>query len=235
MLLTPLRQENFVQFTISSEPWLHRCVVALACQPPLACTMSTTSHEKSGRRLSAAHASRGAGSCLSVRTKPLTATGAPSQTSAMPCHTSCSLSLFPSPLLPRATQRSGTDHVLATLLPRSPCPDAVFSGGGARTHACPQCLPSDTVPVRSGTWTLRRPAILHRHLPSHATLVWHGMAWHGMAWHVMVEVCEGAPVAVSGWVLTDRHDVRPCAASSLLRVTTSVSNVIGGTGTLGIA
>ena len=24
----------------------------------------------------------------------------------------------------------------------------------------------------------------------------------------MVEVCEGAPVAVSGWVLTDRHDVR---------------------------
>ena len=23
----------------------------------------------------------------------------------------------------------------------------------------------------------------------------------------MVEVCEGAPVAVSGWVLTDRHDL----------------------------
>ena len=37
------------------------------------------------------------------------------------------------------------------------------------------------------------------------------------AWYGMVEVCEGAPVAVSGWVLTDRHDVRPCAASSLLR------------------
>ena len=55
---------------------------------------------------------------------------------------------------------------------------------------------------------------------------WHGMAWHGMvdvcdgclaaessgymAWHGingMVEVCEGAPVAVSGWVLTDRHDL----------------------------
>ena len=35
---------------------------------------------------------------------------------------------------------------------------------------------------------------------------------HGMAWHGMVEVCEGAPVAVSGWVLTDRHDLRPCAA-----------------------
>ena len=42
--------------------------------------------------------------------------------------------------------------------------------------------------------------------------------WYGMVWYGMVEVCEGAPVAVSGWVLTDRHDVRPCAASSLLRV-----------------
>ena len=51
-----------------------------------------------------------------------------------------------------------------------------------------------------------------------------------MAWHGMVEVCEGAPVAVSGWVLTDRHDVRPCAASSLHRETMSVSNVIGGHG-----
>ena len=51
----------------------------------------------------------------------------------------------------------------------------------------------------------------------------------------MVEVCEGAPVAVSGWVLTDGHDAGPCAASSLLRVTMSVSNVIGGTGTLGMA
>ena len=25
----------------------------------------------------------------------------------------------------------------------------------------------------------------------------------------MVEVCEGAPVAVSGWVLTDGHDLGP--------------------------
>ena len=31
---------------------------------------------------------------------------------------------------------------------------------------------------------------------------------HGMVWYGMVEVCEGAPVAVSGWVLTDRHDLR---------------------------
>ena len=35
-----------------------------------------------------------------------------------------------------------------------------------------------------------------------------------MVWYGMVEVCEGAPVAVSGWVLTDRHDVRPCAGSN---------------------
>ena len=55
----------------------------------------------------------------------------------------------------------------------------------------------------------------------------------GMVWYGMVEVCEGAPVAVSGWVLADRHDVRPCAASSLHRGTISVSNIIGGTGTLG--
>ena len=48
----------------------------------------------------------------------------------------------------------------------------------------------------------------------------------------MVEVCEGAPVAVSGWVLADGHDLRPCAASSLHRGTMSVSNVIGGSGKL---
>ena len=58
-------------------------------------------------------------------------------------------------------------------------------------------------------------------------------AGHGMAWHGMAEVCGGAPVAVSGWVLADGHDLRPCAASSLHRGTVSVSNVMGGTGTLG--
>ena len=50
-----------------------------------------------------------------------------------------------------------------------------------------------------------------------------------MVWYGIVEVCEGAPVAVSGWVLTDRHDLRPCAAGSLHRETISVSNIIGGT------
>ena len=64
-----------------------------------------------------------------------------------------------------------------------------------------------------------------------------GMTWHGMVGmqHGMVEICEGAPEAVSGWVLTDGRDLAPCAANSLHRGTMSVSNVIGGTGTLGIA
>ena len=45
-----------------------------------------------------------------------------------------------------------------------------------------------------------------------------------VVWYGMVEVCEGAPVAVSGWVLADRHDRRPCAASSLHRGTISVGS-----------
>ena len=28
----------------------------------------------------------------------------------------------------------------------------------------------------------------------------------------MVEVCEGAPVAAGGWVLTDRHDLKKISA-----------------------
>ena len=47
-----------------------------------------------------------------------------------------------------------------------------------------------------------------------------------MVWYGMVEVCEGAPVAVSGWVLTDRHDLAPCAANGLHRGTISVSKSI---------
>ena len=51
-----------------------------------------------------------------------------------------------------------------------------------------------------------------------------------VVWCGMVEVCEDAPVAVSGWVLAYRHDRRPCAASRLHRGTISVSNIIGGHG-----
>ena len=54
----------------------------------------------------------------------------------------------------------------------------------------------------------------------------HGMAWYGMVWHGMVEVCEGAPVAVGGWVLTDRHDLAPCTANSLHRETMHAGDVL---------
>ena len=49
-----------------------------------------------------------------------------------------------------------TDHV----------PNMGFLGRWG-TYACPQCLPSDIVPIRSWTRTLRRPGIRHRHLPYH--------------------------------------------------------------------
>ena len=46
------------------------------------------------------------------------------------------------------------------------------------TYACPHCLPSDIVPIRSWTWrTLRLPAIRHRHLPYH-TMPSFDMAYH---------------------------------------------------------
>ena len=41
------------------------------------------------------------------------------------------------------------------------------------TYACPQCLPSDIVPIRSWTRTLRRPGIRHRHLPYHTIPPYH--------------------------------------------------------------
>ena len=46
----------------------------------------------------------------------------------------------------------------------------------------PQCLPSDIVPIRSWTRTLRPPGIRHRHLPYHTIpwcVVWYGMVWYG--------------------------------------------------------
>ena len=39
-------------------------------------------------------------------------------------------------------------------------------------YACPQCLPSDIVSIRSWTRTLRPPGIRHRHLPCH-TMPYH--------------------------------------------------------------
>ena len=64
-------------------------------------------------------------------------------------------------------------------------------------YACPQCLPSDTVPIRSWTRTLRLPGIRHRHLP------WYGMVWYGMVWpyHTMPRISRGC--------------VTPCATRSI--------------------
>ena len=47
------------------------------------------------------------------------------------------------------------------------------------------CVPSG---VARGRWSIRKSKNLNT-------------APHGMVWYGMVEVCEGAPVAVSGWVL----------------------------------
>ena len=56
-----------------------------------------------------------------------------------------------------------------------------------------------------------------------ATMPCHAIGWR-LAWHGMAEACEGAPVAVSGWVLTDGHDLGPRAANSLHRGPTSVND-----------
>ena len=58
----------------------------------------------------------------------------------------------------------------------SRAPDYITIGflGRWGTYACPQCLPSGTVPIRSWTWTLWPPGIHHRHLPYH-TIPYHGM------------------------------------------------------------
>ena len=44
------------------------------------------------------------------------------------------------------------------------------------TYACPQCLPSEIVPIRSWTRTLWRPGIRHRHLPYH--MFYHTIPYH---------------------------------------------------------
>ena len=58
-------------------------------------------------------------------------------------------------------------------------------------------------------------------VPGAGDVVWYGMVWYVLG---MVEVCEGVPVAVGGWVFTDRHDLEPCtcAANSLHRGTMSL-------------
>ena len=53
-----------------------------------------------------------------------------------------------------------------TVLSHGPMRNIGFLGRWG-TYACPQCLPSGTVPIRSWTRTLRPPGIRHRHLPYH--------------------------------------------------------------------
>ena len=75
-------------------------------------------------------------------------------------------------------------------------------------HTIPaQCLPSDIVPIRSWTRTLRPPGIRHRHLPYHTIpcartarhtgtipyaipCVWYGRVWYG---DVYAAACVGSP------------------------------------------
>ena len=143
-------------------------------------------------RLLAAH---GLTSCLSVGTQPLTATGAPSQTSTIPYHTITATGA-PSQTSTYHTipvqGTFGTYHTYHTyhtwhndILPSTSMVDSVtglryaecsrapdyvtkigFLGRWG-TYACPQCLPRDIVPIRSWTRTLRPPGIRHRHPPYH--------------------------------------------------------------------
>ena len=165
--------------------------------------------------------------CLSVRTQPLTATGAPSQTSTTPCH--AMLVRLHRPLPCHAMPCHASCHgVLPSMQP------------GRRESISRPTSFSSVQFATSGRVALAcrgHGDLLGDRLISDDPL-------HGGAWHGMTEICEGASVAVmawhgmvevSDWVLTDGHDLGPCAANGLHRGTTSVSNMIGGTGTLSIA
>ena len=60
------------------------------------------------------------------------------------------------------------------------------------THACPQRLPGDIVPVRSWTRMLRPPGIRHRHLPCHAMHAFCSMSTH-MSSNNSFALHEGGP------------------------------------------
>ena len=63
------------------------------------------------------------------------------------------------------------EHTNQTNVRAHECAHALTHQYSARVvhayHAYPQCLLSDTVPIRTRTWTLRPPATLHRTLPWH--------------------------------------------------------------------
>ena len=63
------------------------------------------------------------------------------------------------------------------------------------TYARPQCLPSDTVPIRSWTRTLRPPVIPHRHLPYHTTIPCMAATVEPMACHVFLHIVLATGIA----------------------------------------
>ena len=103
------------------------------------------------------HTMHGLRSCLSARTQPLTATGAPSQTSTIPyhtipCHTPC-IRCSPVYLVKLSLSEAGPERfggqlsftdIYHTIPYHARCRQG-SSRGGAHTYACPQCLLSDTV------------------------------------------------------------------------------------------
>ena len=81
--------------------------------------------------------------------------------------------------------------------------------------------------MSSGPWSTGNSgharAVDTTHAERHWQPLWYGMVpYHTILWH---EVCEGAPVAVGGWVLADRHDLAPRADNSLHRVAISVNDI----------
>ena len=62
-------------------------------------------------------------------------------------------------------------------------------------HVRPQCMPSDTVPIRSRTWTRRR-LVTHRHLPYH-TIPYSSVPFK-VQYHTMGVLPSTQPVATLG-------------------------------------
>ena len=50
-------------------------------------------------------------------------------------------------------------------------------------------------------WCYVLPTVHTPHVPLY------GIVWYGRVWYGMGEVCEGAPVAMGGWVFTHRHNL----------------------------
>ena len=95
-------------------------------------------------------------------------------------------------ILPSAVGRI-TFWLCCTMFSHGPMRNMWFPGRWG-TYACPQCLPSDTVPIRSWTRTLRPPDIRHRHLPHHGhTMPCHTIPYHDTIPYHTGNNCQTAP------------------------------------------